>query len=51
MRGVNNMTGVALVEVYNLSPDTDSILGNISTRSLCADRRQRDDWRVHCSRD
>ena len=27
-------TGVALVEVYDLSPDTDSILGNISTRSF-----------------
>ena len=34
VRGVNNMTGVALVEVYDLSPDTDSILGNISTRSF-----------------
>ena len=34
MRGVNNMTGVGLVEVYNLSPDTDSILGNISTRAF-----------------
>ena len=51
VRGVNNTTGVALVEVYDLSPDTDSILGNISTRSLCADRRQRDDWRVYRSRD
>jgi N-acetylneuraminic acid mutarotase len=34
MRGVNDMTGVALVEVYDLSPETDSILGNISTRSF-----------------
>ena len=34
MRGVNNTTGVALVEVYDLSPDTNSILGNISTRSF-----------------
>jgi N-acetylneuraminic acid mutarotase len=34
MRGVNNMTGVGLVEVYDLSPDTDSILGNISTRAF-----------------
>ena len=34
VRGVNNMTGVALVEVYDLSPDTDSVLGNISTRSF-----------------
>ena len=34
VRGVNNMTGVALVEVYDLSPDTNSILGNISTRAF-----------------
>jgi hypothetical protein len=34
VRGVDNITGVALVEVYDLSPDTASILGNISTRSF-----------------
>ena len=34
VRGVNNTTGVALVEVYDLSPDTNSILANISTRSF-----------------
>ncbi len=34
VRGVDNMTGVALVEVYDLSPDAASILGNISTRSF-----------------
>src|SRR5205807_1913575 len=34
VRGVNNTTGVALVEVYDLNPDVDSILGNISTRSF-----------------
>ncbi len=34
VRGVNNMTGVALVEVYDLSPEANSILGNISTRSF-----------------
>src|SRR5207302_452329 len=34
VRGVSNTTGVALVEVYDLSPDVDSILGNISTRSF-----------------
>jgi hypothetical protein len=34
VRGVNNSTGVALVEVYDLSSDTNSILGNISTRSF-----------------
>jgi hypothetical protein len=34
VRGVNETMGVALVEAYDLSPDTDSILGNISTRSF-----------------
>ena len=34
VRGVNNSTGVALVDVYDLSADTNSILGNISTRSF-----------------
>jgi N-acetylneuraminic acid mutarotase len=34
VRGVNSTTGVALVEVYDLSPDASSILGNISTRSF-----------------
>jgi hypothetical protein len=34
LRGVNNTMGVALVEVYDLSPSPQSILGNISTRSL-----------------
>ncbi len=34
VRGVSSTTGVALVEVYDLSPATDSILGNISTRSF-----------------
>jgi hypothetical protein len=33
VRGVNNTAGVGLVEVYTLSPETTSILGNISTRS------------------
>ena len=32
VRGVNNLTGVALVEVYDLSPEASSILGNLSTR-------------------
>ena len=35
VRGVNNTTGVALVEVYDLSSDKSSILGNISTAALC----------------
>jgi hypothetical protein len=34
VRGVNNTTGVALVEVYNLGSSSDSILGNLSTRSF-----------------
>src|ERR1041384_482917 len=34
VRGVNNTVGVALVEAYDLSPETDSILGNISTRGF-----------------
>jgi N-acetylneuraminic acid mutarotase len=34
VRGVNNMTGVALVEVYDISGNTSSILSNISTRSF-----------------
>jgi len=34
VRGINNTTGVALVEAYDLSPGPQSILGNISTRSL-----------------
>ena len=34
VRGVNNTTGVALVEAYDLNPDANSTLGNISTRSF-----------------
>jgi hypothetical protein len=34
VRGVNNTTGVALVEVYDLDASAPSILGNISTRSF-----------------
>ncbi len=34
VRGVGNTTGVALVEAYDLSPDTTSVLGNISTRGF-----------------
>ena len=34
IRGVNNSTGVALTEVYDLSSNTSSILGNISTRGF-----------------
>ena len=34
MRGVNDTTGVALVEAYDLSPEANSTLGNISTRSF-----------------
>jgi hypothetical protein len=34
VRGVNNTTGVALAEVYDLDPFSASFLGNISTRSF-----------------
>jgi N-acetylneuraminic acid mutarotase len=34
VRGVNDTTGVALAEVYDLSPEANSTLGNISTRGF-----------------
>src|SRR5262249_47217470 len=34
VRGVNNTMGVGLVEVYDLSPESGSTLGNISSRSF-----------------
>jgi hypothetical protein len=34
VRGTGDTTGVALVEVYDLTPAPDSTLGNISTRSF-----------------
>jgi len=34
VRGVNDTTGVALAEVYDLSPEANSTLGNVSTRSF-----------------
>ena len=34
VRGLDNMTGVALVEVYDLSANSNSSLANISTRSF-----------------
>jgi len=34
VRGVDNMTGVALAEVYDISGNAISTLGNISTRSF-----------------
>ena len=34
VRGVNNTTGIALVEAYDLDLGADSILANISTRGL-----------------
>jgi hypothetical protein len=34
VRGVDNMTGVGLAEVYDLSDNASSILGNISTRAF-----------------
>ena len=37
VRGVNNLTGVALVEVYDLSPETGLILGDLRYSRLCPD--------------
>jgi hypothetical protein len=34
VRGVNDTTGIALIEVYDLSPGSNSILSNISTRAF-----------------
>jgi len=34
VRGVNNETGIAVVEAYDLDPNVDSKLANISTRGL-----------------
>ncbi len=34
VRGVNNGTGIGVVEAYDLDPTVDSKLGNISTRGL-----------------
>ena len=51
VRGVNSTTGVALVEVYDLSSGTNSVVGNIRYSGLCTDRRQRDDRRVYRPRD
>jgi hypothetical protein len=34
VRGNNNTTGVALIEVYDISPGVSAKLGNISTRAL-----------------
>jgi hypothetical protein len=34
--GKNEETGLALVEIYDLAADTDSVLANISTRGLVA---------------
>jgi len=34
VRGVNNTIGVALAEVYDLGPEGNSILANVSTRAL-----------------
>ena len=37
VRGVNDMTGVALVEVYDLSPETSLTLGDLRYSRLCPD--------------
>ena len=51
VRGVNETMGVALVEAYDLSVPTAIQFGQHQYSQLCADGRQRDDWRFHCSRD
>ena len=33
LRGTNNSTGIGLIEVYDVSPNTDSELGNLSVRA------------------
>src|SRR5262249_5232125 len=38
VRGLQNTTGVALVEAYDLAPSSSSILANISTRSFVQTR-------------
>ena len=35
LRGNNNTTGTALVEIYDLNPAPDSKLANLSTRAFC----------------
>ena len=49
VRGVNNGTGIGVVEAYDLDQAVDSKLANISTRGLVADRGQRLDRRVDCA--
>ena len=44
--GVGNTTGVAIVEVYEMDHPEIPLIG-ISTRGAGADRRQRDDRRLH----
>ena len=54
VRGVNDTTGVGLVEVYDLNnPGTDSFFGFTQHQQsqFCSDRRQRHDRWVHCPRE
>ena len=51
VRGVNNTVGVALVEVYRSEPRYYFDFRQHQYSRLCADGRQRDDWRFHCARD
>jgi hypothetical protein len=48
--GKNNTTGVALVEVYDLSHGTVSILGNISTREFVQTGDNVMIWRLYFQR-
>ncbi len=50
VRGNNNTSGVALVEVYDLESGAASKLANISTRALVGTRRQRRDRRLRPGR-
>ena len=45
--GAGGSTGIALVEVYDLSATQPGKLANISTRGFVATGRQRDDRRIH----
>ncbi len=49
VRGVNNGTGIGVVEAYDLDQTVDSKLANISTRGLVQTGRQRLDRRVDCA--
>ena len=51
VRGVNDTMGVALVEAVRFESRQQFNPGQHQYSQLCADGRQRDDWRFYCSRD